>query len=214
MAAFSLRVVAAISGYHVHKESWEPSIGDLVTFQRHTGELLRCRVKQEILNKMPFSTITPPFACTLVEQLPLSHAVSTAGVNMTRRVQQVLVQLFVHRKRFKLQKQRTKKVTSQQNTITMTANWKKDGNQKMSKFVRELEETGTFYQNEKWKDKKQRLQCEVPFPTQNNWRTTAVASGACVTEPPYQKSPTVPLNLLHESLNSSHPRVITHTSCH
>ena len=48
-----------------------------------------------------------------------------------------------------------------------------------------------------------------PSPLRTNWRTTAVASGACVTEPPYQKSPTVPLNLLHESLNSSHARVIT-----
>ena len=38
-------VVAAIRGYHVYKESWEPSVGDLVTFGRHIGELRHCEVK-------------------------------------------------------------------------------------------------------------------------------------------------------------------------
>ena len=42
MATFSLQVVAAIKGYHVYKESWEPSIGDLNMFERHIGELNRC----------------------------------------------------------------------------------------------------------------------------------------------------------------------------
>ena len=39
MATFGLNVVAAIRVYHVYKESWEPSVGDLVTFRRHIGEL-------------------------------------------------------------------------------------------------------------------------------------------------------------------------------
>ena len=40
MATFSLSTIAAIRGYHVYKDSWEPSAGDLVTFKRHNGELL------------------------------------------------------------------------------------------------------------------------------------------------------------------------------
>ena len=42
MATFSLQVVAAIRVYPVYKESWEPSVGDLITFKRHIGELNRC----------------------------------------------------------------------------------------------------------------------------------------------------------------------------
>ena len=45
MSVFSSRVVAVIREYHVYKESWEPSIGGLVTFQRHIGGLLHCKVK-------------------------------------------------------------------------------------------------------------------------------------------------------------------------
>ena len=64
MAAFSLHVVAAIRGYHVYKESWEPSVGDLVTFRRHIGELRHCEVKyQEISNNMRFPNTAPPIAC-------------------------------------------------------------------------------------------------------------------------------------------------------
>ena len=36
MAAFSLSTIAAIRGYHVYKDSWEPSVGDL---KRYNGEL-------------------------------------------------------------------------------------------------------------------------------------------------------------------------------
>ena len=42
MAAFSLQVFAAIRGYHVYKESWEHSVDDLITFERHIDELHRC----------------------------------------------------------------------------------------------------------------------------------------------------------------------------
>ena len=45
MTTFGLNVVAAIRMYHVYKESWEPSVGDIVTFGRHISELpLRCHL--------------------------------------------------------------------------------------------------------------------------------------------------------------------------
>ena len=40
MAAFSLRVVVPIRGYHVYKETWKPSLVDHETFERHNGKRL------------------------------------------------------------------------------------------------------------------------------------------------------------------------------
>ena len=40
MAAFSLRVVAPIGRYHVYKETFESSLVDRVTFERHNGRRL------------------------------------------------------------------------------------------------------------------------------------------------------------------------------
>ena len=43
MAAFSLRVVAPVRGYHAYKETWEPSLADRVNFEQHNGRRLPYR---------------------------------------------------------------------------------------------------------------------------------------------------------------------------